>query len=473
MRPREENASESRSSRRLRFRGKRPAGPIGWPLIGSAPEIARTPLGFPERCFREYGDVVRFRLAGRPPCYFFFHPADVDEVLSVKHRSFHRTSVVRGLFVNDLFAAEGEAWRKRRRILSGPLAPSEIRTYAETIVNIADDFVSSFQDAPRTIDVHRETLALSLRVVARTLYGFDLETLSERLEKALLELRALYYPLFLGWQSLLPEWLPTRGRKRLTNLMNEVDGIGMDMIAAARRDPGGRCLLARLMAARFEDGSAMSERQLCDEALTLIAASYETTGLALANIMALLARNPSVLATAREELDRVLGDRSLTADDAERLPYLIAIVHEALRLYPSGPVFGRRAIADVEIGGIPIRRGEDVWVHLWITQRDARWFPEPAEFRPERWLDGARERLPRGAYLPFGAGPRSCPGSHFATLELLLCTAAIVKRLDLTSASGNSPDGEVTHGVFLQPATPILVHASMRQSPRSVRAISS
>lgn len=124
------------------------------------------------------------------------------------------------------------------------------------------------------------------------------------------------------------------------------------------------------------------------------------------------------------------------------MPYAEAVILETMRLYPPAYLMGRETIDEVEIGGFSIRKGWTVFVSQWVTQRDKRWFDEPLEFRPERWLDGLQKRLPKYAYFPFGGGPRVCIGNTFAMLEMQLAVAAIAQRFRITLLPGQTITAE-------------------------------
>ena len=165
-----------------------------------------------------------------------------------------------------------------------------------------------------------------------------------------------------------------------------------------------------------------------DEVMALLIAGHETSGALLSWSSDLLANNPDELAVVQAELDRELKGHLPGAADLERLPFLRAIVAEALRLYPPAyGLFPRRALEDVIVGNVTIRKGDLVQLIPFITQRDPRWFEAPGEFRPARFL--AAPPWPRYAYFPFGAGPRVCIGQSFGLLEAALVLATLLQRL--------------------------------------------
>jgi cytochrome P450 len=172
----------------------------------------------------------------------------------------------------------------------------------------------------------------------------------------------------------------------------------------------------------------MTEQQVRDESMTLFVAGHETTALSLAWTWYLLGENPAAEACLHEELRTVLGGRPAEVSHLERLPYLNAVVHESLRLYPPAYMMARMNVETVRVGGYEIPPGSTLLASQWVMHRDARFYGQPERFMPERWLDGLEQRLPPGAYFPFGDGPRRCIGQGFAQLETALVIAAIAQK---------------------------------------------
>jgi cytochrome P450 len=178
--------------------------------------------------------------------------------------------------------------------------------------------------------------------------------------------------------------------------------------------------------------------------MTLFLAGHETTALTLSWTWYLLAQNPRVEQKFHAELDEVLAGRLPTLEDLPRLKYTDMIAREAMRLYPPAYGLGREAIEECEIGGFRVPRKTQVFMFQWVTQRDARFFPDPETFQPERWTDEFASSLPKYAYFPFGGGPRFCIGNSFAMMEIVLVLASIGQQFRLALA----PD----HPVSILPA---------------------
>ena len=192
----------------------------------------------------------------------------------------------------------------------------------------------------------------------------------------------------------------------------------------------------------------MSDKQLKDELLTLTLAGHETTANALSFTFDLLSRHPASLRRLREEAAAVLKGRPPTLEDLPRMPYTKAVIEESLRLYPPAWVFERMALEDDEVLGIPIPKGSVVAVSPWVTHRSPTAFRNPEGFDPERFLepDPSRHKL---AYIPFGAGPRTCIGNVFALTEMQVILPIIVQRASLERLPGY--EVELDPSVTLRP----------------------
>jgi cytochrome P450 len=196
-------------------------------------------------------------------------------------------------------------------------------------------------------------------------------------------------------------------------------------------------LLSLLLNARdTDDGTRMTDRQVRDEAMTLFLAGHETTALTLSWAWYLLARNPDAETKMIAEIAQILPGRVPEFADVARLRYTEAVLLEAMRLYPPAYVIGREALRDSTLGGYPVARGTTVLMSQWVVQRDARFFAEPEQFCPERWLGEAAKTVPKFAYFPFGGGPRLCVGNTFALMEMALVLATLAPRFHFTLEPG-------------------------------------
>jgi cytochrome P450 len=185
-------------------------------------------------------------------------------------------------------------------------------------------------------------------------------------------------------------------------------------------------VLSMLLLANDEEGG-LSDQQVRDEVMTLLLAGHETTANALAWTWYELGRNPAALARLTAEVDAAVGTRPVTIDDLPAMPWNLAVLEETMRLHPPAYQVGRETAEPVEIGGHQFPTGSIIAINIRGIHRRADYFPAPLAFRPERMLADAKKARPRHHYLPFGAGPRVCIGSHFALLEAQLCLATMAQ----------------------------------------------
>ncbi|MFD6415427.1 cytochrome P450 [Streptomyces sp. NPDC060194] len=425
-------------------------GPRGVPLLGSLPEFGKDPLGFFTR-LRDRGDVVRWRF-GRRESVFVSHPDAIGELLTGAETRFERNDLgiaFRTLLGDGVVVATGAEWRRKRSLVQPSVRPKQVKAYAATMVECAVDVADRWQDGAR-IDVRAEMSALTQRVAVRTIFGVDTEADSTAIARAMDVAQEEIGAEFSGLGAVLPDWVRTPGRARIRRAARVIDREVARIVArheasdAAERPD----LLSRLLVAQDENGVRLSAREIRDETVTLYIGGHETTAGTLVWAWYLLSRNPRVRAALADELTAVLGSREPGFDDYARLPYTQAIVKETLRLYPTIWLMTGRSAPGTTIAGVPLAPGTRVWSSQWATQRDARYFTEPEEFRPERW---ATDTVHEYAWFPFGGGPRVCLGARFAMVEAVLVLAVLARRFDIT-VSGDirpvpkltlQPDGDV------------------------------
>jgi cytochrome P450 len=257
----------------------------------------------------------------------------------------------------------------------------------------------------------------------------------------------------------LPPFVPSPTNLRNKRAVDRLDEVVYRIIRERRDRAVGRGdLLSMLLAARDENGGAMTDKQVRDEAMTLFLAGHETTANAMAWALYLIARSPDARVQVEAEID-ALG-RAPSYDDLKRLPFALAALKEAMRLYPPAYIVARRATTALTIGGHRIKKNTVVFVNiLGIHHRPDVW-PEPHAFRPERFLGDREKHLPRCAYLPFGAGPRICIGNHFGLMEGHILLATVLRRLRLDLVGSATVEREPL--VTLRPKGGLTMRATVR-----------
>jgi cytochrome P450 len=418
--------------------GTLPPGPRGLPLVGTAIAMARDPLAFLIDLGHRYGPVSFTRI-GPWPVYMINDPELIEEVLVGKHRNCIKDKSTRDLMPlagQGLLTSDGEPWLRQRRLAAPPLQPKRIAGYATTTLQCAERAFAALRDG-ESRDMHAVLAEVTLEIVGKTLLGVDARGETERIARAL-DLFMVYFDRQVySWQGMLPMAVPTPSRVRMRRAVRDLDRIVYPMIARCRAsEADADHLLARLVHARGEDGEPMSDLQLRDEALTMLLAGHETTALALTYSLFLLTTHPEALRKLQAEVDAAFAGGAPDPMALCALPYLQAVAREALRLYPPGYVIGREVVTPFELGGYTLERGAQLSVSPYTVQRDPRFFAEPERFVPERWLEPSAAELPRFAYFPFGGGPRVCIGNHFATMEVALVLATLLRRLEIEIEPG-------------------------------------
>ena len=412
-----------------------PPGPKGHPILGCLLEVRRNPLAATVEWHREYGDTVRFRLLS-VPVYLVTRPEDIESVLVTNSRNFQKSSDYRGLrrlLGNGLLTSEGDFWKKQRRLMQPAFHRERIAQYAETMVEYTKSMLDGWDDGDIR-NVHEEMMALTLRIVAKALFDADVAHDAPEVGHAVTQVLRNISVETLFWPAL--EIIPLPRNLRTKRARANLNRVIYRLIAERRAAPSaGGDLLSTLIRLQDDDGSSMTDLQLRDEVMTLFLAGHETTALAVSWSWLLLAQHPTAEAKLHAELDAVLGGASPSYADLPRLPYLNSVLLESMRLYPPVWLVGRASLTPCTIGEYTVPAGAQVWLSEWINHHDARYFEAPDEFRPERWANDLRKRLPRYAYFPFGGGPRFCIGEPFAMVEAALLLATIAQRFRMRRIS--------------------------------------
>lgn len=435
----------------------------GLPLVGNLPAFARHRLGVLARVFAACGPIAELRLGPRR-AIVVTSPELAQEVLVKQNGSFRKfaalTRYSRPMLGEGLLTAEGDAHLRQRRLIAPSLKRSHIASYVEAMSRHAEALVEAWRHAG-VVDVHAGTHRMTLGIAAETLFGTDASQYAETVGRAV-QYQTAYTAAELGRLVHLPMTWPTPRNLALRAHVAAVDRIVYDLIAARRRQTGARPddLLTRLLDARDEvDGAQMTDLQVRDEVITLLAAGHETVANSAAFTLWLIAAHPTVQARLADEGRAVLGGRRPTFDDLPRLGYALAVFKESMRLYPPAYLVGRETVAPITLGGHSIPADTMVIVNLYGLHRRADLFPLPERFDPDRFTAEREKALPRGAYLPFADGPRVCVGNHFSLVEGQVVVAHLVQRLQLeTTGPAPEPKPQLT----LQPKRPFHLRVSGR-----------
>lgn len=416
-------------------------------------------LGFARERQARHGDLVGMRIGWERAVDLFspelLRAALVDNAAHLR-RWERGTEVFAQAFGQSVLTTEGATWQRQRRMLQPAFTPRRVAGYAGLMVAAAEQGLEGLLAPGATeaeVDMDALFARLAMAVILRTLFGqAEQGSDSARTDEAIWATRVLGESAMreMFWPLTLPDWLPLPGkadkRRALRSLRALVGGQIARGSQAAAGGPadGGDTLLARLLALRDEDtGAALSPAEVFDQCMVTFQAGHETTATALLWWSRFMAEHPEAQARARAEVDAVLGTgpsaRRPVPEDLAALPWLQASLKEAMRLVPPIPaLLTRRTTAAITLGGWTLPPGTLLYLTPWVLHHDPRWFPEPQLFRPERFLPGAPPP-PKGAYLPFGWGPRVCIGQHFAQLEMALLAALLLQRHTLGLPPGTPP----------------------------------
>ncbi|MFE9930966.1 cytochrome P450 [Streptomyces sp. NPDC005533] len=445
----------------------------GVPLLGSLLDLKSDSLGTYLRAQHRHGDLVRVT-AGPPgmraELYCVFSPEGAQQVLASDSANFRKDNAfyqeVRDSFGNGLLTSQDEDYLRQRRLVQPLFTRRRVDGYAGAVAAETTSVIAAWEEAlDGVVDVSDEMTHLALRAVARILFGTDVEATAEVVARCFPVITD--YVLRRGYSPAnIPRHWPTPGNRRAAAAMDELYGVCDKIIAerrggpgadaagrnAAGQDGGGDDLLSLLAAARSSDDGEFDATELRDQVLIFLLAGHETTATSLCFALHLLARHPAEQARARDEISRVLGDRTPEAADLDRLPYLTRVLKEAMRLYPAAPVIGRKAVVDTRIGEHTVPAGADVIVAPWVTHRHPRHWPDPDRFDPERFTPEAEAARPRYAWFPFGGGPRACIGQHFSMLESVVALAMILRAYAFEAVDTEIPVGA---GITLRADGPV------------------
>lgn len=407
----------------------------GHPILGHLLAFRNDRIGFQHDLARR-GDIARLRV-GLFKVTMLSAPELAHELL-VEHQDAFMKSPGLSLFArpllgDGLLTSEGTAHKKQRRMMAPVFVQKNVAAYAEVMSERTLASAMRMREMS-TVDIGAELARATLEIVGKTLFdsevGFEASDIGEALTQAMEQMTRNITSIVP-----IPPQVPTPGNRRAKRSIERLDRTVMRLVEQRRQSGETRAdVLSLLLAARDEDGSAMSDREIRDEAMTVFLAGHETTANAVTWALALLSRNPDVRERLFAEVDEILPkDTPFGLETLRKLPYALRVFKESMRLYPPAYVVGRRALRDVELTGLSIKKNDIVLVNIAGMHRRADLFPDPERFDPDRFLPEREKALPRLAYMPFGAGPRVCIGNQFALMEgqIMLATYARHVALDL------------------------------------------
>lgn len=422
-------------------------------------------IDFYYHLWREYGDVVQFRL-GPLKTFLFVRPEHIQHILVknpdkyIKGLSHDRLRTAIG---SGILTLEGEAWKQQRRLMQPTYTPRGIRQFANIMLEETLKLVEKWSD-PRCVaipvDINQEMAHVTISVISRSMFGVDI---SENFREVILALYSLLDYTAATTNAILtvPLFIPTPRNRRVKAAKQLVHDFVFDIIRQRRQEGLRDDLLSLLMSAKDEEtGEVMDDEQLHDEVLITFFAGHETTATLLTWTWYLLAHYPAVEEKLHAELAAVLAGHTATLDDLHHLPYTRMVLDEVLRLYSPVTILARDAAVDDNVEGFPVPAGSLITMMPYVTHRHPEFWEKPLDFYPEHFTEDRLAARPRYAYYPFGAGQRICIGNHFAQMEATLMLAELAQRFRPRLAAEN--DGKVDFVGVIRPRKPILMTLEKR-----------
>ena len=455
-------------------------GPRGWPLLGNLGQFDKASFHRSlEEGVARWGTMYRFRL-GRFKVMVVSEPALMQSLLKDRPQNWQRgarlSRLLSSMGPRGVFSAEGEDWRRQRKLVTRGLNPEVIRKFHPKLAEICQRLVTLWTQAAGSAaapDLMRDIKSVTLDVTVALAMGEDVNTLEQPDNPLPMDIHSLFERVGARLRAPLPYWhwfkLPVdrAADAAVARVQTAVGGFVDRARARMAAQPALRGRPSNLMeafvAARDEADSGVTDADVIGNAMTMVFAGEDTTASTLCWAVFLLAQHPQVADKLAAEVDAVLGERRVPPDTAclEQLPYTEAVVHEVLRLKPAAPMMALESAQERIVGGVRVPAGVLVMMPMREPALRPETFEAPTEFRPERWLgqlDVASDSQRR--MTPFGAGPRMCPGRYLALVEAKTVLASIVRNFTL------KPSDDTTPVIELYTFTMNPSHLPVRVTPR-------
>ena len=398
----------------------------------------QNPIPFLEDNFKKYGDTYMFSLRHSKTNILTTNPEVIKHIFRKNADNYEKpevTSTVLSQFVGKgLLLARGEEHTKQRKIMSPSFSPNKIGELVDFMSDEIDTYLDELDkrlnQSPQ-IDILTEMRNMTFRVMLKAIYSDDMDDAKIKIfadrftALQVFLVKIVRFPMLLRWFNIKGE---TRKYKKIADKNNQVI---LDIIAKRRNEAPKDDLLGGLMAAKYEDGTGMSDQKLQEETLVLIVAGHETASDILSWIFYLINQHPETIAKIKAEEKALLDGRDrLTFIELARMEYLTQVINECLRLYPPSWITDRIAKEDDEVAGFFIPKGARVMPFIYGIHRSEALWKNPTAFDPSRFSKEKRKELNNFSHIPFGAGPRMCIGRHFATTEMKLIVLKMLKRYE-------------------------------------------
>ena len=439
-------------------------GPRGIPLLGNALQIdvPRFHLQL-EQWSRKYGPFFKLQIGKRELLVLGNHQ-DVTSVLRDRPDGFRRTTNFEEIWTelgmpHGVFGANGEAWKRQRRMVMAAFDPAHVQRYLPSLQTVAQRLVGRWQLAAKKsvqIDLQADLMRYTVDTISGLAFGSEVNTLESDDDVIQRHLDKIFPALLKRLLAPVPIWrfIPSAADRQLERSIKEVksavDGFILQARERLRANPLLRenpsNFLESMVNAADEIDSGIDDEQVAGNVLTMLLAGEDTTANTIAWMIYLLWRNPQALTRAIEEVHQVVSDvNHPSIEEIALLNYVEACAHETMRLKPVAPIILLEALHEMVLGDVKVPATTEV---LALMRRDSLsddHLPQAAAFMPERWLDSSApgsltNNAAKRLSMPFGAGPRICPGRYLALLEMKMSMIALLGHFSIESI--DTPDGQ-------------------------------
>jgi len=439
--------------------GKIPPGPQIGPLDLAAellkgdPQIVRDPYSYFSGLHEKYGDLV-YSDFGIGSFYITDNLALIRKVFVTEPRNYAKADAyleAAHFLGQGILNSEGDFWQAQRAMVQPAFTKSRLQAFVNTMLETGEHATGYLA---RRVDVSELAMHIALENICRFLFSSDFAA-NEKTIRAAVEFGNNFISRRIQMPFKLPVYFPSLANLRFFWHRFELDQILYRIIderlASDQRD--NHDLLGMLLAAeKASQGGKVRKQQVRDEIITLLIAGHETTGFTLAMALWLIASDSELQQRLRAEAEAASGNGSI---DFEKCPLSEAVVNETLRLYPAAWIIGRRLKADEVFEGYLLKKGAQLQTGIIALHRNAKYWSDPDNFKPERFLGESAEPAVKQAFMPFGAGPRKCIGSVFAMLEMQTAIYTVLKKYRLSRVEGAEPKIEYLFTARLKEALPV------------------
>ncbi len=431
------------------------------------PQLLSDPIKLISNQFEEYGDTYR-SYVGLEEIYLSQDADFVQYFMQKGHRNYRKTKFTRSLgqtIGNGLLTSDGDYWRRQRRLIQPGFHKKKLNELSNIITKDISDFSDYLEhhiDDFESAELMKLMMRLTIKVVLNSLFSNSISDKHiDRFDDIITTFQ--HYIVAKVRIPFSSQFFKLNGRsKRMKVLVNEIDDIIYGIIAGRKNNQGNfDDLLDMLLQARYEDtGEGMTDQQLRDESIIMLLAGHETSANALTWAFYLLHRHPEITEKVLAEIQHVVGNRQPTFEDLKGLTYTKQVIQESMRLFPPAWITDREALAEHQMMGYKIKKGQVVTVFVYGLHRNPVYWERPNDFMPERFAPELVKKRHPFSYMPFGGGPRLCIGNNFAYMEMQLALAILLPKFKFEAIANEAPklEGLIT----LRPKGGLPVKISLR-----------